>query len=769
MPILRLISRVIVKHPYLNLFLLFVVTLIFIHALLNLQFDTSLSAFVVKNDPDLTYYNKLKEIFETDETVVIAFEARNLFGKKDLEFIKELSSKIEKIDFVRNVRSLTTVNLITSSPEMFKVEALVDKMPETKEQSKAIEKNATTNYIYLKDLTSKDGHFGSLLVDIKVERNKQRTKEVVHAIKKLLKEETKKTNYKLYLAGDAIVNYSLGEYFVKDFFTFIIPVYIVITILALLTMGRWRDVIAALMVVTLSLIWSMGSIALMGKTFNNVTIGIIPLIFCIALENIYYIHNIYYNRLNIIRDKSRAFYEALVIIFMPCFFSSFTTVIGFGSLMINTIKPIIDFGIVGSLAATLAFIISITFIPSFHILLKMPSGDLIKDPKFKIDAAPFISALIRFIEKRRTWFWIGIPVLICLAILGTLRLRIETDYLEFFHKKSVVYKSTKFVENNLAGISNLEITVDTKLDDGIKDPKVLEEIDRFVNFIRKQKKVDKSISIVDFLKDMNRAMNDNDQSYYKLPETKNAVAQYLLVYTMSPRRNDIEKDFVDYRYRLARIRCRISEHSSANIKALVKKIKDFAVNNMSRDLDVKITSYPVIYANMGDALATGQINDLIFVVITLFLCAVIYFRSFYIGTLAMIPNIIPIIFTLGFMGWTGITLNAGTAMISGIALGLAMDDTTHFFNRFSIERENRPDYLENMRHTFHLVGDAMIYSSYAMIASYLVLCLSEFRLTVLFGALCALTTLVALWCDLLITPWLMITFKPKFKKVYFSD
>ncbi|MFZ2604101.1 MAG: MMPL family transporter, partial [Candidatus Omnitrophota bacterium] len=480
MPITKFLSRIIVKRPYLNLFLLLIVTLIFAYAMLQLKFDTSLSAFVIKNDPDLAYYNKIKDLFETDETIVIGFKARDLFSKKDLEFIKQLSEKIEAIEYVRCVKSLTTTNLTTTTPEMFEVKALVERMPETKEESEIIKRHATTNYLYIKDLVSSDGCFGSLLVDIKNDPNKQRTKEVVNAIKHLLKDEAKRTNYKLYLAGDAIINYSLGEYMQRDFFVFIIPIYLIMVILMILTMGRWRDVLASLVVITLSLIWSIGSISLMGKTFNNVTIGIIPLVFCIALENIYYIHNIYYDRLRIIADKRRAFQEALVIIFMPCFFSSFTTVIGFGSLMVNTIKPIIDFGILGSITAALAFIISIVFIPSFHILLKIPA-DLEKEPRFKINAAKLISALSRFIDKRKKWFWAGIPLLIFICVLGILRMRVETDHLTFFHKNSEVYKSTTFIEKNLAGVSNIEITVDTHQEGKIKEPATLKEIEKLVN------------------------------------------------------------------------------------------------------------------------------------------------------------------------------------------------------------------------------------------------------------------------------------------------
>ncbi|MDD5584563.1 MAG: MMPL family transporter [Candidatus Omnitrophica bacterium] len=762
MSITRFITKYIVRYPRTNLLILAIVTLFFGWALAHLEFDTSLSAFVIRNDPDMLYYNKIKELFETDETVVIGFKGDSLFSPEDLTFIKNLSKKIEEIDFVRNVKSLSTANLITTTPDLFQVKALMGKIPQSRQESDALRAHATTNYLYVKDIASADGKFYSLLVDIRSDPKRQRTNEVVKKIKQVLLKENAHTKYKLYLAGDAIINHSLGEYMQRDFFVFIIPIYLIITALMRLTMGRWRDTIAALFVITLSLIWSMGAIAVMGKTFNNVTIGIIPLIFCIALENIYFIHDIYYDRLRMFKDKAKAFNEALVLIFRPCYFASLTTVIGFGSLMVNNIKPLVDFGILGSLASIFAFIIAIVFIPTFHILLKIPP-DLEKQLGFKIDATRFIMALTRFIESRKKWFWPGIILVILISVIGIFRIRVETDHLTFFRKNSEVYKSTIFIEKNIAGVSNLEIVVNTKKVDGVKDPENLKEIEKLVNFLRQQKEIDKAMSIIDFLKDMNRALYDNNEEYYRIPDTREAVAQNLLLYSMSPRRNDIEKDFVDYPYQLARIRCRISEHNSRKIIALVERIKSYIKKDIRPDLEVNMSSYPVIYSNMVNSITQGQAEGFLLCVITLLLTAIYYFRSFKIGALTMIPNIIPILFVLGFMGWTGITLNVGTALTTGIALGLIMDDTTHFFNRFGMNLSQEPDYVKNMRQTFLLTGEPMIFSSLVMTASYSVLLFSEFRLTAIFGLLCALTTLVALWCDLLLTPWILITFKPKIR------
>ncbi len=760
--ILDRIASYITRAPMINILVLAVLTIFFGYHAAHLRFDTSLSTFVIKNDPDMVYYEKVKEIFQTDETVIVGFKAESLFSKKDISAIETLSEKLLAVDGIRNVRSITTANLISSDEDVFEVKGLAPRPPETPAESDDIRKHVTTNYIYQKDLASEDGRFGSLIIDISSGLNPGSIKKIVGKIRYILKEESKASGLDMYLAGDAIINHSLGEYMHRDFFVFIIPIYILMFIISKITLGRIRDVAALILTVSISLIWSLGMISLLGRTFNNVTIGLVPLVFCLSLEDIYYVHNIYYNRLAVTKNNKLAFQEALRLILKPCLFTSLTTVVGFASLTVNNIKPIIDFGLLGAITACIAFFIAMVFIPSFHLLLKQAPG-VISIPTRSLNADPLLRRVIAFIRTRGNIFFIVLPVLITVCIMGIMRIRIETDNLEFFHKNSEVYKSTIFIENNLAGISNLEITVDTGTRDGVKGPKVLLEIEELTQYIRSLPNVDKALSIVDFLKDMNRAMNFGNETYYSIPISREAVAQYLLLYSMSSRRNDVEKDFVNNDYSLARIRCRISEHNSTRILKLLGEIKAYVKKNIDPGLTVRITSYPVIYSNMVDSMAHGQIKNLIFVYAALFLLTVIYFRSFTIGALAIVPNVIPILFTFGFMGFTGISLNMGTTMISGIAIGLAMDDTTHFFDRFQIEQPLHPDYSDNMGHTYLLLGNTMIFSSLIMISTYLVLALSQFRLTVLFGLLCALTTFVALLCDMFITPWILITFKPKFK------
>ncbi len=753
--------RFLLRYPWLNIAVVAAVTAWFGYFALGVKSDTSLSAFIIQDDPDMAYYNRIRNLFQTDEVVIVAFEARDLFSREDLSVVERISSRLEAVKYVRNVRSLTNDNLITATPDVFEVRALVETMPETKEDEKKLGREATTNYLYVKDIASTDGRFGSLMIDIENVPGEQPTMEVMTELRKILAEESELTGLRFYLVGDALINHSLGEYMQRDLVVTLVPLYLSLIVLLFFTVRKLRDLPISLVTVVLSLGWTVGTIAVLDKPLNNVTIGLVPLVLCIALEDIYYLHSTFYERLRVGGDVRKAFSEALARIIAPCFFTSLTTVIGFATLMSNNVKPILDFGILGSISVVLAFLVSVMLIPSVHILLGAPKN-LDAKRRWRISLARPVGLLADTVTKRNRVYWTVLPALLIAAGIGISLIRIETDHLTFFHESSEVYQGTTFVEKHIAGASNIEVIVETGTPDAMKCPENLREVEKLTAYLRTCPRVDKAMSVVDFMKDMNRAMHDNDETYYRLPDDRNTIAQYLLIYSMSDRRNDVEKDFVDYPYSLARIRCRMSEHNSTRILALIKDIKRYAAANIRPDLDVKITAYPVVYSNVVDSLARGQVKSLGLTFLGLLIATSLYFRSTKIGFIAMIPNVIPILVTFGMMGFLGISLNVGTAMTAAIAIGLAMDDTTHFFARFREELARSRSHGAAVRDTLRAIGEPMIHSSILMTAGYLSIALSQFRLSVLFGLLCANTIVVALLSDLFVTPWVLLTFRKAF-------
>ena len=759
---MKRLASLLLKYPRFNILALAGATLFFLFSLVHLQLDTSLETFVVQDDPDLMEYHRFKDVFGNDEMVVVAFRAEEIFEPEILRMIRRLSDEFEGLDYVDNVRSLTTVNTINGTDEAFDVVGLVGRnIPSPGPEMDAIRREATTNYIYLRDLVDREARHAAIVIEIRNTKDRMRVSKVVQEIRAILKRENASSGTVFYLAGDAVINADLGKYMIRDFFAFILPIYLIIAIILALTFRSVRGVFLPLATVGVCHIWLLGLLSFAGVALDNFTVGLSPLILCIALEDIIYIMAIFAQNFARTKDKMNALLETVSHLGVPCFLTSFTTVVGFSALALSRIPPIRAFGVIGSLGVVMTFFICIVLVPSVLLILSPPRFSVM--PKGYVLLERFLSVTVRKIFRKKHLFWSGYFVLIAYSIAGISRIEVNTDYLKFFKNNSDIHSATKFIDENLAGTGTFELTLATKERGTVKNPVFQKNLEKLVAHLRSAPEIDKAISIDEFLKDMNKAMNSEDDAHYKLPKTREEIAQYLLLYGMSDRRNDIEEDYVNYPYTEARIQCRHPLHATAPVERFVSGVREYMKKNMQLNLVGKITSYSVVYANMAKALVSGQMQGLLVALIALWLTMSVYFRSIKVGSIAIIPNMLPISFTLGTVGWLGIDMNIATAMISCIAIGLALDDTIHYFARFRDEIKKDGDYEKATLRSLKGIGSAMIFSSAMMASGFIVLVLSDFRLVLIFGALNALTVVVALFSDVFITTTCLATFKPKMK------
>lgn len=346
-----------------------------------------------------------------------------------------------------------------------------------------------------------------------------------------------------------------------------------------------------------------------------------------------------------------------------------------------------------------------------------------------------------------------ISVLLVLAsIVGIFRLKIETNLLEFFKKKSDVYQSTKFVEKNLSGVTFADISLESELTDAFKDPTILRQIESLHDHLKTYDQVDKVTSINDYLKEMHKSFHNEDNAYYRLPESRELVAQYLLLFDS----DDLE-DFIDSDYRWARVSVRITEHSSEKLKELIDNIKSYAIKNLGKNLKVKMTGTAVLKSNLIDRILKSQIQSLGMAMIIIFTLIFLVFRSIKMGMISIAPNLLPIVINFGIMGWTGIPLNTATSMISAIAIGIVVDDTIHFLAFYN----QNGDHIHSISRTIFAKGRAIITTSVVLFVGFGILLFSNFVPTIYFGILVASIMVIAILGDLILLPALLSYLKPK--------
>ncbi|PKN36216.1 MAG: RND transporter, partial [Deltaproteobacteria bacterium HGW-Deltaproteobacteria-20] len=351
------------------------------------------------------------------------------------------------------------------------------------------------------------------------------------------------------------------------------------------------------------------------------------------------------------------------------------------------------------------------------------------------------------------------PVTILVAILALAALwaastiRVETNLLEYFKPSSPLRQELAYVEPRLSGVGTVDISVKAGERDALRDPARLAMIERLQAFALTLPGVDRTMSFVDFLKDMNMSFHNENPDFYVIPESRELVSQYLLLYD-----SDEMDEFITPEYDQARILIRISEHSSAGQDKLIRALRAFIDQNEHEGLQIRVTGRAVQDVNTIDALVRGQVESLALAAAVITVIMFLALRSFVAGALSLIPNTLPIIFNFGTMGLLGIPLNTSTALISVVALGIAVDDTIHFLTDYNRKRADNLPMREALRRSILEKGLAISASSLILVIGFSVLLFSSFVPTMSFGGLSAVIMITAWISDLIVLPAVMLSF-----------
>jgi predicted RND superfamily exporter protein len=309
------------------------------------------------------------------------------------------------------------------------------------------------------------------------------------------------------------------------------------------------------------------------------------------------------------------------------------------------------------------------------------------------------------------------------------------------------------LEDNLFGINAMEIILKGE-EDVLKRPDILKKADKLSTDLNKLAGVKKTISLTDYIKKIHKALHEDNPDFFKIPDDKFLIAQELFLFSLSDYgRKELER-FVTPDYSQGRISVKVNSMSSEQSIILGNNINKMAKNIFEgTGIQINITGSIYMHNIMQKYLLESQIKGFILAFLTIIGFLFFAFRSLKFGGLCIIPNLLPIIFIIGIMGWSGITINTATVMVASTALGIAVDDTVHFISRFKKESQSNVVSIQDvLRITTVSTGQAMIFTSLINITGFLVLLLSGFKPTREFGLLITMTLFFALIADIFLLP-----------------
>ena len=713
------------------------------------------------DDPDIVFMNEFVETFGGYELLVIGIETDDVFTKEILDYVDLLTGKVEKIENIQEVVSLTNILEIHGENDEIIVEPLISQkgVPSDPKELSQIKERALSNKFWINSLVSKDGKACAINMKLPILQDDATFRfQIVSDIRQMLSDKNipPPPGASIYFTGVSVFGKDALEAMEDDLFNYFWLIPLMILVLLFVVFRTLRGVLVPQVVIFLSVAYTLALLFATGKSITMISTMLPVLIAVIAISDVIHVIARYYEQSQFIRDKNELVRSTIIHMLPPCFLTSTTTAAGFGSLMISDVTQVKDFGFFAAVGLMASFFVAMTIAPIILSMLPLP-----KQKVREAYAEGFFNRLLTHFDRITTKDKVVIPtiavlVLFC-AAFGIYHLKVETTMAKFLPKDKPSVTGLNWLQDKMAGVTTLEMMISGE--EGVfKEPWALEEVRGLSKYLESLYEVNKVYSIVDFITTFNKVLHNDNPDFEKIPPTQKDISQYLLLFESTDGQETLE-DFVLADYSTTRVTARIRSMGSASHLELIEHVNKYVETRLDKRLKLRTTGVVVLYATLTTALVKGQIYSLIIAFFVIIIMMMIHLRSIKIGLLSMIPNIFPLAVTLGLMGIMDISLNVATVMISCIALGIAVDDTIHYLSRYGAELEEGKSLDQAMHRTIMGAGRGMIFTSLVITGGFFALCFSSFQINKAFGILTGITMITAVFADLLLLPVLIRIFR----------
>lgn len=754
---IKKLSRLILRLHWLWFLFTFVGTAGLGYLATQIEYEFSLEQMFLSDSPLRRNLDEFEELFgEDDNVLIVALGAEDIFSVNGYKRIESITNKLEQLPYFEHVISLTNAETIKGEQDSFKVAKVLEvENPENANWSK-IKSDLLSDPLVTGALLSRKGNATAISMDIKPKFNNNKgRKQLIAEVEKLI--EPYKSEGIFHLTGIPQLRNAFVHYMQKDQMTFTPLCILVVTILAFWLFRAVKANVFSIMIIALTALWTLGFMTLGGATINIITVVMPSLLMVMGMAYVTHFLSRYIEDTASGLPKEEALRQTTAHMFLPVLLTSITTGIGFASLLVLKVDLVRQFGLYSAIGLMVAFFLTITFLPSLCIVSKPFNPEKALFSK-KDMFGSYLTWNDRLV-KRRPWSVIVFSLaLLATAIFFITKVRVDSKLMEESNPKSPEYAAHQFMTENLSGIVPLEILAKSGQKDAFKEPENLRALDELKKYILAIDGIDYAFSFADIIKKMNQAMHEDDPAYFKVPDTRQAIAQYLLLYE-----GEQLDRLVTGGFDKARIAIRCQDLGSNKIIKIEKQIYEKASKLFPQGIEIQVTGTSIMAGKLMDRLILDMVKSLFVAAFIITILMAILFRSARLGLLAMIPNFIPIVLTMGILGLLDITLRTSIVVVFSISLGIAVDDTIHFIMRFRNELKTSGDYDISLKNTFLGTGRPIIFTSLLLFLGFGVLSQSSFIPTRNFGLLSAITMVSALLGDLFLLPALLWVFKPKLR------
>jgi predicted RND superfamily exporter protein len=723
--------------------------------------DNDITAWFAKDDPVYTDYERFRDEFGGSRTLIIALKADTadrLFSRPTLDFIRQASGDIERVDTVERVASLataTTVDAVSRQgdsglPAEASAEAGIDVRrliePGGSQAPQDVRRRAMKDDLIRGDLVSDGGSVTAIVVSFDEKRIDAVRAGVIQRIHDLV-DPNLPAGVKAYYNGSLEISETYNRITLDNQRTFTPPIFVITLLAVYLSFRSWRKMILTIVAVGISVLWTLGLFSLMGYSYNVLASMLVPLIVVLAIADDVHIMQ-HWDEERRHKPPEASFKATVAHLATPLFGASATTALGMASLATSSVVAVRSFGVGSAVGIMVDFMISLVFVPT---LLSLMKPELEEPPHEKYLVQP-MRRVASFSTRHARAVLAVAAALSVLAALGIRDLRVDTNHINFFSPNHPLGQSARVIDDELSGIYSFQIMLEGP-PESLSTPDALQRMGRLENELRKLPNVKKVRSVADYVRRVNTELHDGDPAADVIPADASTVAQELFVFTLGGEgRHELER-VISSDYSRAQIDVKLRSMSSDVVLKLIDRADALAAAGFKgTGITATTTGSGRLFSTLDHYLVASQISSFGTAFFTVFAVIFLIFRSVRFGFLTIAPNVLPVLAVLGVMGFLGISMNIATVMVASVALGVVDDDTIHFINRYRREVAAGATTDEAIEIATVREGRASLTTALINTLGFGVLLFSEYKPTAWFGGLLGLTMAVAFLAEVFILP-----------------
>lgn len=707
------------------------------------------------------YSEFLNRFGQEGNVMVFAIQDSNFYTLDKVNDWIALGDSIKAVNGIEALISIThTFNLSKNTEDKkFEILPIFPHRVENEAQLDSLAYIAENLPFYNGTLINKESNTYNMLVTVRADvmASPDRVR-LVKEVTSLTEQFAEQHQLKMHYSGLPYIRVVNAESIKMEMYMFIVLSLLITAFILYLFFKSWRIVGFCVAIIAISVIWSMGFMAILGIKITLLTAMLPPLLIVIGIPNCVFMVNKYHSEYVQHGNKIKSLQRMVQKIGNATFLSNLTTASGFATFIVTSSQILKDFGLIAFISITTVFIICLILIPAIFSFLPVPEEKQTKHLHNKFINRIINAIVTSVIYRRKTIYGVTLTI-IAIGFIGLSMMKTTGYMVDDLKESDPIRQDLQFYETNFDGLMPLEVSVDFKKPNQVFNLRNLEKLDQLSTTFERDPDISRPLSVVEAAKFANQAYYNGKVAYYKLPNnmTKNFIMRYVASSTDGS--NNMASSFVDSTQRYARLSFRVKDIGTQRMEEKEQQLYRQAEEIFPSDkFDVKVTGSSIVFFKGTKYLIENLFTSLLLAVLLIAAFMAWMFRSKRMVLVALIPNIIPLIITAAIMGYFNIPIKASTILVFSIAFGISVDDTIHYLAKYRQELQMTGwNIHRSVILALQETGQSMIYTSIILFFGFGIFCLSSFGGTFALGLLVSITLLAAMFSNLIILPSLLLT------------